>query len=73
MLSTGALAALPAPTDASGAIPEPERRRCVWSFSLPGLPPRDTYSISIGDRGSVSYTRPDLEAMGWNVDVSLGG
>ena len=73
VLATGELAALPAATDAQGRIPEAERRRCIWSFSLPSLPPRDSYAISIGDRGHVVYSRADLEAAGWNVDVSLGG
>jgi hypothetical protein len=73
VLATGSLVALPAPTDAQGGIPDAERRRCVWSFSLPGLPPRERYAISIGDRGSVDYSRTDLEAAGWNVDVALGG
>jgi hypothetical protein len=73
VLSTGSLAAQPAVTDAQGGIPDAERRRCVWSFTLPGLPPRDEYAISIGDRGEVGFTRPELEEKGWNVDVSLGG
>ena len=73
VLATGSLAALPPPTDAAGAVPVAERQRCIWSFSLPALPRRDTYWISIGDRGSVDYARTELEAAGWNVDVSLGG
>jgi hypothetical protein len=73
LLATGALTAQPPPTDAQGGIPQAERRRCVWAFRLEALPPRDAYEIAIGDRGRVTYTRQELDAAGWNVDVSLGG
>ena len=73
VLATGSLAALPAPTDAQGGIPEAERRRCVWSFTLPALPRREEYAIAIGERGQLAYTREELEASGWHIDVSLGG
>ena len=72
VLATGTLTAEPAPTDADGDVPLAERHRCVWSFSLPALPARETYVIAIGERGAVSYTRQELDDAGWNIDVSLG-
>jgi hypothetical protein len=73
VLATGSLTAhVPAPA-AEGALSEAERRRCVWTFSLPGLPPRDRYGVEIGERGEVSYTREELNAAGWLIEVSLGG
>lgn len=72
-LADAPLTAEPAPTTAAGTISEAERRRCVWTFTLRDIPERPAYRIAIGERGSVRYTREELEAAGWNIDVSLGG
>jgi hypothetical protein len=73
VLATSSLTAVVPAPDAAGGLSEAERRRCVWTFSLPGLPSRDQYGVEIGERGEVTYTREELEAAGWNIDVSLGG
>jgi hypothetical protein len=72
VLATGEMTALPAPTTSTGAVRDAERRRCVWTFQLRALPWRDAYTIGIADRGGVTYTRPELESAGWNVELSLG-
>jgi len=73
LLASGTLAASPVATNADGQVPVPERLRCVWTFVLPALPERPAYWVGIGDRGAVTYTRDELDAAGWNVEVSLGG
>jgi hypothetical protein len=71
-LGRSPLRARPAPTNADGTVPEPERRRCVWTFALENLEDRPSYAISIGERGAVTYSRAELEAADWQVQVSLG-
>jgi hypothetical protein len=73
VLGSGTLMAAPAPTTPSGDVPEAERRRCVWTFRLRALPERASYDIGIGERGAVTYTREELDTVGWNVEVALGG
>lgn len=73
VLDTTRLRARAAPTDASGQVSPPERRRCTWEFSFRDLPDHPSYSLEIGERGEVSYTREELEAANWTVQVELGG
>jgi hypothetical protein len=72
VLGRDPLLARPAPTDAAGNVPEAERRRCVWEFGFRDLPDQPSYRIAIGGRGAVEYSREELEAEGWTVQVSLG-
>jgi hypothetical protein len=71
-LGTGTLRARPAPTGSDGTISAAERRRCVWSFDVPNLDARDSYSVAIASRGAVVYTRKELEDAGWTIRISLG-
>ena len=71
-LGTGSLLARPAPTGSDGTISAAERRRCVWSFEVPNLDARDSYSVAIASRGAVVYTRKELEDAGWTIEISLG-
>ena len=73
VLDTSRLQARPAATDAAGGLSLAERSRCTWSFGFRDLPDQPSYEITIGERGAVSYTRDELEAAGWTVQVSLGG
>ncbi len=73
VLGTGRLTAAPPATDAAGEVPVAERRRCVYTFTLQNLPDRAEYGVGIGERGTITYTREELEAEDWTVTVSLGG
>ncbi len=73
VLDTSQLRARAAPTDAAGQVPPPVRRRCIWEFGFRDLPDHPSYTIAIGERGEVPYTREELEADGWTVQVELGG
>ena len=45
---------------------------CVFSFSLT-VPERDAYRIEVSKgRGSVPFSRSDLERKSWKADVTLG-
>ena len=72
VLATGRLAAAPAATDAAGEIPAAERRRCVYTFTLQGLPDRPTYEVGVGERGTQTFTREELEAEDWTATLRLG-
>jgi hypothetical protein len=44
---------------------------CRFPFTLQ-VKDAEFYSFEVGDRGELSYSRADLEAMGWSVAFSLG-
>jgi hypothetical protein len=44
---------------------------CVFSFSLT-VPERDAYRIEVEGRGSVPFTRSDLEKSNWKADLTIG-
>jgi len=44
---------------------------CVFSFSLT-VPERDAYRIEVGRRGSVRFTRSDLQRSNWKADLTIG-
>lgn len=44
---------------------------CRFPFTLE-VKEAEFYSFEVGDRGELSYSRADLEAMGWSVAFSLG-
>ncbi len=71
-LSTAQLVAAPAATTADGTVPAAERERCVFRFALNDIPDRPAYRITIGERGGLRYTREELAAAGWTVELSLG-
>jgi hypothetical protein len=59
-LSTGAL------TDA-----EPVRV-CQFSWTME-IDDAEFYAFEVANRGGPSFTRAELEALGWNVELSIGG
>ena len=46
-------------------------RQCEFGFEIAQLPDADFYSVSIGRRGEVTYSREDLERMGWVLSLTL--
>jgi hypothetical protein len=44
---------------------------CVFSFSLT-VPERDAYRIEVTGRGSVPFSRSDLEKSNWKADLTIG-
>ena len=46
---------------------------CDFSFTVPGVPETDFYSVEVSHRGELSYSRADLEAADWQVSLQLGG
>jgi ABC-type uncharacterized transport system permease subunit len=43
---------------------------CVWPFSVT-VADADFYSIEVSHRGEVTYSRADLESMGWTLGLTL--
>ena len=56
----------------SAGTARPERNGCSFSFSIAGLPEAAAYNVEIGRRGGLTYSRGDLESMGWKVAINLG-
>lgn len=45
---------------------------CVLEFTVEDLPDAKFYSVEIGRRGDLTYSREELDDMGWNLSLSLG-
>lgn len=47
---------------------------CIWSTTVKGVPTgKDFYQVSVGRRGTSTYTSKDLDASKWSIDLKLGG
>jgi len=44
---------------------------CVFAFSMK-VPESDYYQIAVGDRGSTTFTRADLERTSWKASLVIG-
>jgi hypothetical protein len=44
---------------------------CKFSFQIE-VPNSDFYSFDIGNRDEVSYSKDELKAKGWNLELTLG-
>lgn len=47
------------------------KRRCDYTFTVV-VPDSPFYSIEVGRRGALTYSRPELEDAGWAVEMSIG-
>lgn len=45
---------------------------CVYTFSVPGLPDESFYQVEVSHRGFVSYSKADIVADRWIIEVTLG-
>jgi hypothetical protein len=45
---------------------------CVFSFEVGEVPDAEFYSVEVSHRGETSYSRDDMEANSWTVELSLG-
>lgn len=45
---------------------------CQFPFTLHAVPDAMFYAFEVGGRAQVVFNRQDLEAKGWNVDLTLG-
>jgi hypothetical protein len=52
----------------------PRSGRCLFSFTFDEIPDVDFYAVTIGGgrRGELSYSREELEAKNWEIDLSIG-
>jgi hypothetical protein len=50
-----------------------DSRSCVFAFIVSDVPRADFYEIAVGRRGSLSYSRSQLERADWSVAFELGG
>lgn len=47
-------------------------RDCLFPFTIVNVPNADFYAIEVGNRGTLTYSFAELEAIGWEVHFSLG-
>ncbi len=45
---------------------------CDLPFTVPDVPESEFYKVTIGNRPEMSYTLAELEAVDWNLALSLG-
>lgn len=45
---------------------------CRFSFTLTGVPDAAFYGVTISDRGTLNYSRAQMESAGWSVAMTLG-
>ena len=45
---------------------------CEFSLEVLNVPKADFYSIEVGHRGALTYSRKELGAIGWSVAFELG-
>lgn len=59
--------------DTSAVEPARYYGACVLPFAvaLPGNPP-DFYSVEVSNRSELTYSRAELDAAGWEVELTLG-
>jgi hypothetical protein len=49
-----------------------ESEICTFEFSIPNVADADFYKIEVSHRGELSYSKQELAAKGWRVEVALG-
>lgn len=47
--------------------------QCAYAFTIAGVPDAPFYSVEVGHRGAVTYSRADLDTLGWKLGLTLGG
>jgi len=46
---------------------------CQFDFEVPDVPASDFYSVSVGRRGELTYTKAEMDEADWFVAFTLGG
>lgn len=44
---------------------------CEFGFEVPSVPEAQFYSVAIAERGELTYTLAELEAMEWRLELFL--
>ena len=45
---------------------------CEFAFTIDGVPDSGFYSVEVGHRAAVTYSRSDMESKNWKLAMSLG-
>lgn len=45
---------------------------CEWKMKVVDLPVRPQYTVNLGDRGAVGFSKSELQSTGWVFEVKLG-
>jgi hypothetical protein len=59
------------PPDPQRADPNENLPWCAFPFTIGALPDSDFYSINIGSRPAVTYSRSDMESQNWQVVIEV--
>jgi hypothetical protein len=46
--------------------------KCEFEFRVDGIPEHELYTVEIGKRGSLVYSREDLDRQGWELALTMG-
>ena len=59
--------------ESSGSVPwATDEITCLFTATV-SVPEADSYEFQVAGRGGPLYSRADLEAAGWKVELSMGG
>jgi hypothetical protein len=47
--------------------------QCTFPYDIPEVPDASFYAVGIADRGGPTYSRAEMDAQGWRLDLSIGG
>jgi hypothetical protein len=73
IVGTSGVTSVRPPKSDDRAVEFDNQSRCFFNFEVRDLPDAPFYSIELGHRGAVTYSKADLEKASWKVDVELGG
>jgi len=71
IIATDRTEALPPKEDGNAGERQRERWTCRYAFTVT-VPDAPFYTVEVGNRGEQTYSRADLEAAGWSVELTLG-
>ncbi len=55
-----------------GAMAQRDTWACWFDFTLPGIPDAPFYSVKVNQRAGPTWSRAQMEANGWKVELALG-
>lgn len=72
IIGTSALTSRRPPQTSDVNVTATNNRSCFFDFTVKALPVAAFYSVEVGRRGAVTYSKADLEAAGWKIETNIG-
>ena len=72
IIAKGRLTFAPRPDETAILKLDEYRWSCPFAFAIRDVSDADFYVLTIGRRPDLTYSRAEMEAMGWKVELTLG-